>query len=121
VRELRNTRVLERARQFARAAYRFTGQLPDSERWGLKSQIERAAASVGANIAEGLGRGTQGDLERHLRIAAGSAGEVEFLIDLAVDLHGLSGDRADMIREECDAVRRMLNRFVTTVAANRRS
>lgn len=121
MRELQNTRVLERARQFAREAYRFCRLLPSSERWGLKSQIERAAVSVGANIAEGLGRGTQGDLERFLRISAGSAAEVEFLIDLAVDLHGLPLDRAEILREEADAVRRMLNRFVTTVNTNRRS
>jgi four helix bundle protein len=113
--------VLDRARLFAREAYRFTQQLPSSERWGLKSQIERAAVSVGANIAEGLGRGTQGDLERFLRIASGSAAEVEFLVDLALDLHGLPADKARSVREEADAVRRMLNRFVLTVNANRSS
>ncbi|HSM02714.1 MAG TPA: four helix bundle protein [Acidimicrobiia bacterium] len=119
IRDLRNNRVLERARTFTKEAYRFATLLPKSEMWGLKSQIERAAVSVGANIAEGLGRGSQGDLERHLRIASGSAAEVELLIDLAIDLHGVPAERAAALREEADAVRRMLNRFVRTVASNR--
>ena len=52
----------------------------------MTSQLRRAAVSIVTNIAEGLGRGTQGDYGRSLRIASGTAAEVEVLLDLSVDL-----------------------------------
>lgn len=61
--------------------------------------------SVPANIAEGLGRGSPGDLERHLRIASGSLAEVTVLLDLAEDIHGLAAPEA---RDTIDHLRRQL-------------
>lgn len=66
------------------SVYRFTDSLPDSERWGLANQLRRCAASVPANIAEGAGRGTDGEFARFLRIAVGSACEFESHIDVAL-------------------------------------
>jgi four helix bundle protein len=111
--------VLRRAKRLAQLAYRFVEQLPSSEAYGLQSQIRRASVSVVANIAEGLGRGTQGDLERHLRIAAGSAAETAALVDLAIDLHQADPSETTDLREELDAVRRMLHRFIAAVRRNR--
>jgi four helix bundle protein len=120
MRDLSKSRVLERADRFIDEAYRFARRLPSSERFGLKPQIERASVSVALNVSEGLGRGTDGDLERMLRIAAGSAAEVETLTRLAVRLHGMDPAVAVLLVEETKVIRRMLNRFVATVNAARR-
>ena len=56
--------------------YAITKMMPDSERYGLVSQIQRAAVSIPANIAEGCGRQTTKDLLRFLSISQGSLAEV---------------------------------------------
>jgi four helix bundle protein len=63
-------------------SYRITRKLPSEEKYGLVSQIRRAAVSVPANIAEGYGRRRRGDYLQHLSIANGSLKELEthFLI-----------------------------------------
>jgi four helix bundle protein len=74
---------------------------------------------VAANIAEGLGRGTQGDFERFLRIASGSMAELEVLIDLARDLGELDEPSARDLLDAADTTRRKLTNLVTRVAAQR--
>ena len=62
-------------------AYRVAAQLPDIERYGLASQLRRAAVSIAANIAEGFGRSARGDYLRHLSIASGSLRELQTLLE----------------------------------------
>src|SRR5919109_4127149 len=62
-------------------SYRVAAQLPDIERYGLASQLRRAAVSIPANIAEGFGRSARGDYLRHLSIASGSLRELQTLLE----------------------------------------
>ncbi len=83
--------------------------------------MNRASVSVAANIAEGLGRATAGDLERHLRIALGSAAELEVLLEVAGRVHdSLNGSCVADLAAGNTIVRKQLNRLITQVSAERR-
>jgi len=93
IRSYRQLEVWQRAIELTESVYILTATLPDSERYGLKSQLQRAAVSIAANIAEGYGRSHRGDYLHHLSIARGSLMEIETLLTLAVKL-GLSSRAA---------------------------
>ncbi|MFQ5550018.1 MAG: four helix bundle protein [Gemmatimonadales bacterium] len=79
----RNLDAWQRAQELVAEVYEVTGGFPDSERFGLTSQLRRASVSVCTNIAEGYGRRNPGDLRRFVDIAHGSLSEVNCLIDLS--------------------------------------
>ena len=84
--QFRTLRVWREAHGLTLAVYRATSAFPKAELYGLTSQIRRAAGAIGANIAEGCGGGGGRDLARYLRIASGSASELEYHLQLAMDL-----------------------------------
>jgi four helix bundle protein len=92
----------------AKSAYQATNKLPQSEEFGLKSQIRRSAVSIPANIAEGTGRRSDRDMARFCRIALGSACELETLVELTLDLGFLQADQVRDIQVEIQTVSRML-------------
>jgi four helix bundle protein len=69
--------VWQRAMDLVDAVYMTCRSFPSTERFGLASQLRRAAVSVPANIAEGYGRGRLGSYVNHLSIASGSLAELE--------------------------------------------
>ena len=77
VRSYKDLLVWQKAMDLVIECYRVTRGLPASEVYGLGSQIQRAAVSIPANIAEGHGRDHLGDYVRHISIAKGSVLELE--------------------------------------------
>jgi four helix bundle protein len=75
--------VWQKAHALTPASYRGTAEFPKQEIWGLMSQIRRCSASIAANIAEGCGKPSNAEFQRFLRIATGSASELELAKDLA--------------------------------------
>lgn len=82
IQSYRELRVWQKGMDLVVESYRLTRLLPRNETYGLVSQIQRAAVSIPANIAEGYGREHRGDYVHHLSIAKGSLKELEthFLI-----------------------------------------
>jgi len=103
----RDLQVWVKAMALVEDVYRVTAAFPDSERFGLTSQMQRAAVSVPSNIAEGYGRGG-GDYSRHVSIARGSLMELETQLEIAVRLKYLPRDQARPIRHTAQEVGRML-------------
>ena len=88
--------------------YALTKHLPTDERFGLITQLQRAAVSVPANIAEGAAREHTGDYLRFISIAMGSLAEVETLIPLCIELDYVEVDRCSNLLETSDELGKML-------------
>jgi four helix bundle protein len=84
--DFKDLRVWAKAHELTLLIYKRTRTFPKEEVYGLTSQTRRAASSVGANIAEGCGRRSDGEMKRFLQIARGSASELEYHLLLAKDL-----------------------------------
>ena len=84
----------KKAIETVEAVYTLAQTFPESEKYGLASQIQRASVSVPSNIAEGYGRTHRGDYLRHLSIARGSLYEVETQLLIAVKLGFTTREKA---------------------------
>jgi four helix bundle protein len=89
--------------------YRVTAVFPSGERYGLVSQLPRAAASIPTNIAEGSKRQSSQEYARFLNIAEGSLAETEYLVMLSRDLGSLARDSTEKLLKEITEIARMLN------------
>jgi len=74
----KNLKVWEKAHALTLEVYKTSMSFPREEMYGLRSQMRRSSASIGANIAEGSCRKGDGDFGRFLQIAMGSASELEY-------------------------------------------
>jgi len=104
--------VWQKADQLTLKIYRATEAFPRSEIFGLRSQIRRAAGSVGANLAEGCGRWSDRELARYIQIAMGSASELQNHLRLAKDLEFLEDAQYAQLFKELTSVRQMLTAFL---------
>ncbi len=117
MKDFRDLQVWHKAHELALDAYRASSGFSQHERYGLTSQFRRAAVSIGANLAEGCGRGSDADFARFAQIAMGSASEVEYLVLLARDLQELSEEDRDRLNARISEVKRMLSALIKTLKA----
>lgn len=80
--------VWQKSMTLAEQVYKLARELPRDELYGLISQLRRCAVSIPSNIAEGSKRGTKKDFGQFLRIASGSAAELETQLELSRTLYG---------------------------------
>jgi len=117
VKSYRDLLVWQRAVDLVADCYGLTKQLPKSETYGLTGQIQRAAVSIPANIAEGHGREHIGDYLRHLSIANGSLMELETHILIAQRLSYFSTADVERLLGQCGELSRMLSRLTKKLRA----
>ena len=111
--DYRDLVVWQKAMSLAEQVYRLTTGYPVSERYGLTSQMRRAATSIPSNIAEGQGRrSTDHELIRFLQIAHGSLCELQTQLDLSVRLKLISDKHAADLRENGEEVGRLLGGLI---------
>lgn len=113
--DFRNLKVWHKAHAATLDVYRITRTFPADERFGVVSQARRAAASIGANIAEGCGRRGDGELSRFLQIAMGSASELEYHLLLSKDLEYLASAQYEALQSRVGEVKSMLSRLINSL------
>ena len=115
MKDFQKLRVWNEAHQLTIQVYTITKKFPSDERFGLVSQLRRAASSIGSNLAEGCGRNSDKELARFVSIAQGSAFEVRYQMILAKDLGYLSPMEFGNIESQLLSISRMLTSFHQTL------
>ncbi len=109
MRNYRDLVVWEKAHRLTLAVYKNTRGFPNDERFGLTSQMCRSSASIAANLAEGCGRRSDGEMGRFIQIAMGSGAELSYHLLLAKDLGFLEGKLYEGPDSDLGAVMRMMS------------
>src|SRR5271170_6614858 len=100
--------VWQRAIQLTVDIYKLTSKFPDAEKFGLTSQMRRAAVSIASNISEGYGRSTKGEYVQFVGHARGSCSELETQIVIAKALGFGASSNLDSAEQLCNDVGRLL-------------
>jgi four helix bundle protein len=108
----------QRAMDLVVEIYRLCQVFPAAERYGLVSQMQRAAVSIPSNIAEGQARKSSGAFQNHLSIAAGSLAELETQLILSQRLGFCSEAACCPILSKTDEIGRMLTGLKTSLTTN---
>ena len=101
--------VWEKAHKLTLAIYRETNAFPKEERFGITSQLRRASSSIPANLAEGCGRRSDGEMGRFVQIAMGSGAELSYHLLLCRDLGILGTAEFSRLSADLEEVMRMLS------------
>ena len=100
--------VWQKGMELVRGVYLLTKSFPKHEAFGLSSQLQRAAVSIPANLAEGHTRETTKEFLRYVVIAHGSLAELETLLLVARDLQYTDDNSITELTKLCDTTGRML-------------
>jgi four helix bundle protein len=115
MRNFRELEIWQLSFNMVEKIYQYTKALPDDEKFGLTSQMRRAAVSMPSNIAEGCGRNSDVELKRFLDITMGSAFELETQLLLVERLALVPQQKIDNIIDELHQVQKMTNAFIQTL------
>ena len=98
--------------------YQLAELLPTEEKFGLKSQICRAAVSVPSNIAEGSSRNSEMDFKRFLEIALGSSFELETQLIIIQELNLIQNEKLNNLYDCLNKEQKMINNLISKLKAN---
>jgi four helix bundle protein len=119
LRDFTDLEVWKAARELRREIYRLAHGLPESEKFGLATQLRRAAVSVTANIAEGFGRYSYQERAQFCRQARGSVYEIRDHLITCRDEHCFAENDFTRLDEMAQRVARLLNGYVRSTLARR--
>lgn len=109
IRSYQDLEVWQRAMDLVVQVYILTSEFPPDERFGLVTQMRRAAVSIPSNIAEGYARRERRDYARFISMAYGSGAELETQLKIAKQLNFSSTEKYINVEELLTQVQKMLN------------
>ena len=108
--------VWQKSMDLAVRIYSLTRQFPVDERYGITSQMRRAACSIPANIAEGQARRTTGEFLQSLGVARGSLAELETFLTLSERLALMRSETCENLSNDCAEISKMLNALMASLS-----
>ncbi|MEL7834116.1 four helix bundle protein [Fodinibius sp. Rm-B-1B1-1] len=111
----RDLKIWQKSMDLVTDIYQKTEGFPDSEKYGLVSQIRRSAISIPSNIAEGYGRNSNGEFQRYLNISMGSLFELQTQIEIAQNLEYFNDNEGGKMYELSREIERMLSSFIRSI------
>lgn len=115
--DFRKLLVWQKSHAMALSVYRVTTPFPEPERYGLTSQMRRAAFSIPSNIAEGCGRAGRVELRQYLHVSLGSASELDYFLLLARDLQFLTSRQHDELKARIHEIKLMLAGLIRKITS----
>lgn len=109
--QLRKMQVWTKSILLAKEIYKLTSLFPETERFGLISQMNRAVVSIPSNIAEGAGRESKKEFSQFISIAMGSSYELETQIIISKELGFLGESDAELNLNRVSEIQKMLVGF----------
>lgn len=111
----KNLKVWQNAIKFVIDIYRITKHFPDEEKYGITSQMRRAAISIPSNIAERYGRFYEKEIVRFLYIALGSSSELETLLIISSELGYIDSKKSDELTGRNTEIIKMLSGLIRSI------
>jgi len=108
--------VFKRSHALTLKLYKITEQFPQSEKFGIISQIRRASSGIAANLIEGSHRLSRKEYRQFVSIARGSAGELKYHILLSRDLNYISYNDYSSFKTELDEISKMLHGLIKSLS-----
>jgi four helix bundle protein len=118
MKNFRKLNIWQNGISIVKMTYRIVELLPETEKYGLRSQMCRAAVSVPSNIAEGCSRNSDSDFRRFLDIAQGSLFELETQLIIVEELKFVKENEAKLLIDLIQKEERMINSLITKLKAN---
>lgn len=108
----KNLLVWKESVSFVQEIYKLTNQLPDTEKFGLISQLRRASVSIPTNISEGAARSTKKEFLYFLYISSGSLSEVDTLLTISENLEYISKTDLENCEKKMGTISSLLNGLI---------
>src|SRR5688500_12855441 len=115
MKEYKKLVVWQKSIELVKLVYTISKELPNSEQYGLSSQIKRAAVSIAANIAEANGRNSNGERKQFLGVSLGSAYELETELIIIVELKLASHQNVKVAMDLLDEVQKMTAALIRNI------
>ncbi|MBU1012679.1 MAG: four helix bundle protein [Bacteroidetes bacterium] len=118
MRDFKTLNIWQDGMELVKAVYQIVELLPNDEKFGMRSQMTRAAISIPSNIAEGCSRDSQKDFKRFLEIALGSAFELETQILILIEISILKIDEIQLLLDNLTKLKKQINSLIQKLKAN---
>ena len=115
MRDFRKYTIWQDGIKFVKQIYLFSEILPVEEKFGLVSQIRRAAVSIPSNIAEGCSRNSDKEFKRFLEIALGSAFELETQLIIINDMNTKFTEKIKPLLQDINKIQKQINSLIQKI------